>query len=176
MKSNILKFGIIAGFIIVLIPVLGELIIGYGPASFKMGEIIGYATMVLSLMMIFFAVKEYQQRNPKEVLGFTKIFVIGAGISFIAGLMFGIYNVIYVSYIHPEFMQDYYLYYVQTIKDSGISAAEIDSQLAKLEQEKTLFMNPLFNFFLMFVTVFLIGLVVSLLSGLFQREKQALTT
>jgi hypothetical protein len=176
MKSNILKFGLIAGVIIVLIPVLGELIIGYGPASFKTGEIIGYATMILSLMMIFLAVKEYQQRNPKVTLGFTKIFIIGAGISFIAGLMFGIYDVIYVSYIHPEFMQDYYMYYVQSIRDSGISQVEIESQLAKLEQEKALFMNPLFNFFLMFITVFLIGLVVSLLSGLFQREKQALTT
>lgn len=173
MKSNILKYGLIAGTIIVLIPVITGLIIGYGPDTFKTGEIIGYSTMILSLMMIFLAVREYQKRHPDEVVGFAKIVGIGAGISFIAGFMFGVYNVIYVTYIHPEFMQEYYQYYLANIQNSGAPQAEIDAQIAKLEQEKALFMNTTFNFFVMFLTVFVIGLVVSIISGLFQREARA---
>ncbi len=169
-KSNIIKYGLIAGTIIVLIPVITGLIIGYGPDTFKTGEIIGYSTMILSLMMIFLAVREYQKRHPNETVGFAKIVGIGAGISFIAGFMFGIYNVIYVTYIHPDFMQEYYQYYLANIQNSGAPQAEIDAQIAKLEQEKSLFMNTTFNFFIMFLTVFMIGLVVSIISGLFQRE------
>ena len=170
MKSNVLKYGLIAGTIIVMIPVITGLIIGYGPDTFKTGEIIGYCTMILSLMMIFLAVKEYQKRHPEEVVGFGKIVGIGAGISLIAGIMFGIYNVIYVTYIHPDFMQEYYQYYLANIQNSGAPKAEIEAQIAKLEQEKAMFMNTTFNFFVMTLTVFMIGLVVSIISGLFQRE------
>lgn len=175
MKFNILKYGLIAGTIIVMVPVISELIIGYGADSFKTGEIIGYSTMILSLMMIFLAVREYQKNHPDEVVGFAKIVAIGAGISLIAGVMFGIYNVIYVRYLHPDFMQEYYQYYVQNIQNSGATKAEIDRQIAELEQQKEMFMDPTFNFFLMFLTVFIIGMVVSLLSGFFQREKVAIS-
>lgn len=112
MRSNILKFGLIAGAIIVMIPVITGMIIGYGPETYKVGEIIGYSTMILSLSIIFLAVREYKKNHPNEVVGFIRIVSIGAGISFIAGIMFGVYNVIYVTYIHPDFMQEYYSYYL----------------------------------------------------------------
>ncbi len=171
MKNNILKFGLISGSIIVGIPTLTGLIIGYGPETFKTGEIIGYSTMILSMLIIFLAAREYQNSHPQESIGFMKIFGIGAGISAIAGLMFGLYNLIYVEYIAPDFMQQYYQYYIEGIKNSGASAAEIAQQISQLESEKEMFMNPMVNFSVMFATVFLIGLVVSIISGLFQRDR-----
>lgn len=172
MKNHIFKFGLIAGTVIVAIPVISGFIIGYGPDSFKMGEIIGYSTMILSLLVIFLASKEYQKQHPTEEVGFARIFTLGVGISAIAGLMFGIYNVVYVTYISPEFMQQYYEYYLQGIRDSGAAAEEITAQIAKIESEKAMFMNPMVNFLLMFVTVFFIGLVISIVSGLFQRDRK----
>ena len=172
MKNHILKFGLIAGTVIVAIPVIAGFIIGYGPDSFKMGEIIGYSTMVLSLLVIFFASKEYQKQHPTEEVGFARIFTLGLGISAIAGLMFGIYNVIYVTYISPEFMDLYYEYYLQGIRDSGAAAEVITAQIAQVESEKAMFMNPVFNFFVMFATVFVIGVVISIVSGMFQRDQK----
>ncbi len=171
MRHSILKFGLISGSIIVGIPLLSGLVIGYGPETFKTGEIIGYSTMILSMLIIFIAVKEYQKAHRSEVVGFLKILSIGAGISTIAGLMFGIYNVIYVEFIDPEFMQQYYQYYIEGIKSSGAAAAEIERQISQLEREKDMFMNPIVNFFAMFVTVFMIGLSVSVISGLFQKDR-----
>lgn len=171
MQNNIIKYGLIAGGVIVLIPVVAGLIIGYGPETFKMGEIIGYSTMILSLLLIFLAVNDYQKTHPDEVVTFGKIFLIGLGISAIAGIMFGIYNVVHVLYIDPEFMEKYYGYYVEQIRNSGASAAEIDQKIAQLESEKALFMSPTINFFLMFITVFVIGVVVSLVSAFFQRSR-----
>lgn len=171
MQNNIIKYGLIAGGVIVLIPVITGWLIGYGPETFKMGEIIGYSTMILSLLLIFLAVNDYQKAHPEEVITFGKILLIGLGISAIAGAMFGIYNLVYVYYIDPNFMEQYYSYYVENIRNSGAPAAEIEQKIAQLESEKEMFMNPVVNFFLMFVTVFMIGVVVSIVSGLFQKSK-----
>lgn len=171
MQNNIIKYGLIAGGVIVLIPVVAGLIMGYEPDTFKMGEIIGYSTMILSLLLIFLAVNDYQKTHPDEVVTFGKILLIGLGISAIAGIMFGIYNVVHVLYIDPEFMEKYYSYYVDQIRNSGAPAAEIDQKIAQLESEKDLFMSPTINFFLMFITVFVIGVVVSLVSAFFQRSR-----
>lgn len=175
MKNSIIKYGLIAGTIIVAIPSISGLIMGYGEETFAMGEVIGYSTMIFSLMMIFVATKRYQEANPDVVIGFKKIFLLGTGISLIAGIMFGLYNVIYVLYIDPDFMQKYYDYSITNIRNSGISEQLADQKIAELEEQKELFMSPSLNFLLMFVTVFVIGLVVSVISGLFQRDRNKLT-
>ncbi len=171
MKQTILKYGLLAGTIIVLIPSISGLIIGYGEETFATGEIIGYSTMIFSLMMIFVAVNKFQKQFPNEHTGFKQIFLIGAGISFIAGIMFGIYNVVHVLYIDPEFMNNYYEYSINNIKNSGLSVKAVEQQIAEMESQKEMFMKPSVNFLLMFVTVFAIGLIVSIISGLFQKEK-----
>ena len=171
MSQKVLKYGLISGSFIVLIPVISGWIIGTDPETFRMGEIIGYSTMVLSLLLIFWAVKEYKATRPAESLTFTQIFLIGAGISAIAGMMFGIYNWVYVTYISPDFMDQYFNYYIDNIRNSGASTAEIDAKITKLNEEKALFMNPFVSFFAMFITVFMIGIVISIVSGLSQSTK-----
>ncbi|MFK5947678.1 MAG: DUF4199 domain-containing protein [Methylococcales bacterium] len=171
MKNTIFKYGLIAGIIIIAIPTISGWITGHGPETYETGEIIGYSTIILSLMMIFFAVAEYQKKHQDEFVGFRKVFLMGAGISFISGFMFGLYNVIYAIYINPEFVQQYYDYYISNIQNSGATEESIAQQIQQLESEKQYFMNPAFNFIVMFATVFIIGLVVSIFSGLFQRDK-----
>ncbi|TQV76504.1 DUF4199 domain-containing protein [Aliikangiella marina] len=173
MQNNIIKYGLIAGTVIVLIPVVAEMFMGRGPETFRIGEIIGYSTMILSLLLIFVAVNNYQKLNPQEVVTFGQIFLIGIGISTIAGVMFGLYNLVYVYYIAPDFMDQYFNYYIENIRNSGAPQAEIEKQIAQLEQEKSFFMSPVVNFSAMFVTVFGIGVIVSLIAGFFQRTKQA---
>lgn len=145
--------------------------IGYDEDTFAVGEIIGYTTMIFSLMFIVVAGKSYRNANPDKVVGFKELFLLGAGISLIAGIMFGLYHVFYVYYLDPAFMDNYYNYSIENIRNSGISEAEFNQRVAEIESEKALFMNPFFNFLLMFLTVFVIGLVVSVVSGLFQRDR-----
>ena len=173
MQQNILKYGLISGSIIVLIPVISGWIIGTDPETFRMGEIIGYSTMLLSLLMIFLAVNEYKKNNPDLPLTFAKALLIGLGISAIAGIMFGVYNWVYVTFLEPEFMDQYFNYYIENIRNSGASQSDIDSQIAKLEEEKAFFMNPFVSFFAMFITVFGIGLIISLVSAFSQSTKVA---
>lgn len=165
-----IKFGLIAGTIIVLVPYIGGLIMGTDPSTYKMGEIIGYSTMILSLLTIFIAVKELKQAQGPDSVSFKQVFGLGLGISFIAALMFGLYNVAYVTYIEPEFMDNYFNYYIETVRQSGLPESEVNQQIAKLEQDKEIFMNPWVNFFAMFTSVFMVGFVISLVAGLTQRK------
>ncbi len=171
MRQNIIKYGLISGVIIVAIPLLSGLAMGYSEDTFEMGEIIGYSTMIFSLMVIFIAAKKYQEQNPTEIMGFKKIFLLGTGISLIAGIMFGIYNVVHVTYIDPDFMDKYYDYAIKNIRNSGINVEAANLQITEIESQKEMFMSPMVNFFLMFITVFVIGLAVSVVSALFQRDK-----
>ncbi|MGX5173324.1 DUF4199 domain-containing protein [Aliikangiella sp. IMCC44653] len=172
MKNVILKYGFIAGGICVGIPFIAWLIIGGGTETYAQSEVIGYAAILLSVLVIFLAVKELKQKNTHQVIGFKKVFLLGTGVSLIAGILFGVYNLVYVAYLDPEFMDNYFNYYIQTIQHSGLAQVEIEQQIAKLQADKALFMNPWVNFIVMFFTVFLIGLVVSLFAGLIQRESQ----
>ncbi len=171
MNKYIIKYGIIAGAVVVLISVISGWFLGQDPENFRMGEIIGYSTMVLSLLLIFLAVNEYKQKNPHTQLSFGQAFIIGIGISAIAGIIFGIYNWVYVSYLAPDFMDNYFNYYIENIKNSGEPQAQIEAQIAKLNEEKAFFMNPLVSFVAMFMSVFGIGLIISLVSAAAQRSK-----
>ena len=173
MKKNILKYGLISGAVIVLIPVISELFIGTGPESYRMGEIIGYSTMILSLLVIFMAVNEYKKRHPNAPVNGRQILLIGCGISAIAGAMFGLYNWVYVTYLQPDFVDQYFNYYIENIRNSGITQQEIDAQIAELEQQKEMFTNPVVNFAAMFVTVFAIGLIISIVSAFAQSSKKS---
>ena len=171
MKQKIFKYGLLAGSVIVLIPVITSWFIGTGPETFAIGEIIGYSTMIVSLLLIFMAVNEYKQSQPERSVSFSKILMIGTGISAIAGVMFGIYNWVYVTYIAPEFVDQYYNYYIENIRSSGAPQTEIDSSIASLNEEKEMFMNPIVSFLAMFVSVFIVGLIISFFSAFTQSSK-----
>jgi len=173
MINIILKFGLLSGGIIVLIPLISGFFMGYGAETFAIAEVIGYVNMVLSLSLIFFGMQSYKSTYVNGYVGFNTLFRIGLGISFIAGVMFGFYNVVHVIVIDPEFMERYYAYSISNIQSAEMSQALIDQKVAEMEEQKAMFMNPLVNFLAMFTTVFVIGLLVTVFSGLIQRDKYA---
>jgi hypothetical protein len=44
----------------------------------------------------------------------------------------------------------------------------IEQQISQLEQQKEMLMDPMVNFLLMFATVFVTGIAIPIVSGLFQ--------
>ncbi|WP_179957770.1 DUF4199 domain-containing protein [Exilibacterium tricleocarpae] len=173
MSQIAIKWGLIAGLVMVGVPLITYLLIGGGPETFAIGEIIGYATIILSLLLIFIAINEFRRLQPDQKVGFGRGLAIGLLISAIAGSLFGIYNWVYVEFLHPEFMDQYYDYYIEQVQQSGKPAAEIEQQIASFEQQKALFMNPVTQFLLMFLTVFVIGAVVSLFCAAVQSRMSA---
>jgi len=165
MQSVTLKWGTISGVIIFGIPLLTYFVFGGGSENYGIGEIIGYSAIVLSLLMIFAAINEYRKLQPNQRVSFGKGLLIGLLISAIAGTMFGVYNWIYVTFLDPGFMDEYYGYYIEQIRGSGKTAAEIEQAIQSYEAGKAFFASPVVQFATYFFTVFGIGLIISLFSA-----------
>ncbi len=169
MKSSIIKYGLISGTVLVAILLSSSFFLEQGPEDYKLSEIVGYSAIVLSLMLILVAQHEYSKQLTSP-LKYGQALIIGLAISTIAGIAFGLYNLVYISFINPEFMEQYYSYYIENIRNSGASDEQIEATIAKLNSEKEMWMSPGIQFIGMFMTVFVVGLVVSLISAGFMTK------
>ena len=168
MKSIVIRYGLYSALCLCVLALAGWFL-GRG-LDHTVQEVIGYTSMVVSLAFVFFGIKHYRDRVNEGIVSFGKALVIGLLISAIAALAFGILDVIYVKFINPDFMEEYYTRALQDLQAS-LPADEYEIQKAKMESQKAMFMNPFMSFLLMAVTVFVIGFIISLLSSLILQRK-----
>lgn len=171
MSKTVFKYSLWAGAVIVLFAIINVFFIDIRPENFDTAEVVGYTSMVLSMLLIFLALNEYRQQQPDQTLSFKTGILVGLAISAIGGILFGIYNWLYVTFINPEFMDQYFSYYIDNIRNSSAPQAQIDSQIAQLQAEKDMFQSPVVQFLVMFFTEFFIGLIVTLLAATVESKK-----
>jgi hypothetical protein len=121
--------------------------------------------MLVSAIAVIYGIKDFKQQNNGE-LSFINGAKVGTGISAIAGLMFGAYMMVYLRWLNPEFTQSYMTYMEQQIKQSGATNAVISQQLEELQAYSDFMSNDWLQSLVMFATVFLIGLLITLVSSL----------
>jgi hypothetical protein len=168
MKNTVIKYGIRSAITITILFLLA-LTLGKN-LDYGLQEVIGYASMVISLLFVFFGIKHFRDNENDGIVSFGKALLIGILITLFAALAFGIIDLIYIKYINPDFTAEYYAHSVEQLKDS-LTGAELEAKLAEMESQKELFMNPFISFLLMSFTVFLVGLIISLISSLILQRK-----
>ena len=87
-----------------------------------------------------------------------------------ASVTFGIIDLIYITYINPDFAAEYYAHSIEQFR-ATLPEEEFKVKLAELESQKELFMNPLISFLIMSFTVFILGFIISLISSLILQRK-----
>jgi hypothetical protein len=167
--SHWIRSGLIAGAVLSVLMLAPILILGPRPEWMKWGEILGYTWMVLCLTATYFAMRSERVRRG-GVLGFGAALGIGAGVSLVAALLFGLATWVTYALAGDELPQKLYEFYVQGIRDSGLDAAAQAAKLAELEQMKGLFFNQPLQAAVMFATVFLIGIAESIIGALIVRR------
>ncbi len=172
MIKLIKKYGSIATLIVVGIPVVQNLITGTSKESFAIGEIIGYTTMIIAMATVFVAMKHFRDNMNEGIMSFGQGLQIGLGISMVGGLAFAIYNAVFVTLIMPDFNEQYFSY--QTGLEVG--SAEFETQFKTMMETSGWMFSVVGGSILMFVTVFLIGFVESVISALIFQKKPQLTT
>ena len=82
-----------------------------------------------------------------------------------------IYNLIYVFVIDPDFLANYAEHTIaeKSVGKSGEELAQIRKDI--LDEQKT-FENPVLQFIIMFLSVFVMGTIVSLVSGFFLKKEK----
>ena len=172
MKKIIINYGLIGAGIVVGFPFLGTLILGTGEDSYTMGEIIGYASIIVSMSLVYFAMRVYRDKENNGQIKFSEGLKIGTLISILGGIAFAIYNLVFVLWIDPDFNEKYFAY------QSGLErgSAEFQKQFSAMMETGGFMYSTLGGTITMFMTVFLIGFVLSIISSLILKTNQVQAT
>jgi preprotein translocase subunit SecF len=168
-KKIILVFGLISGAISSLLMTAAVLFgdrIGLGHSY-----VLGYTTIVLSLMLVFFGVRSYRDNVGKGQITFSRAFLIGIAITVISCLFYvAAWEIVYFNFM-PDFMDKYADSMIQKIQASGKSPAEIQVQVEKINKMRVDYKKPLYNMAYTFIEPFPVGLVITLLTAAILRRK-----
>lgn len=165
--KTILKFSLLSVGLMVFLFAIENVLFSSSTDTGR--EVYGYLSILIALSFIFFGVKAYRNNNCEGKISFFKALGVGLLITLLPAILFGIYNVIYMLYIEPGFVEAYFESGIAQLK-LDYSGAELSEKLAEMESSKKMFMSPIFNFVLMSLTVFFVGVVVSVISAVALRK------
>lgn len=169
MKKTVLTFGIISGLI------LAVTMIATVPFLHKVSEgkglMIGYTTMVMAGLLVFFGIRSYRENVSGGRLSFGRALTVGLLISLLSSCFYvGTWEIIYFKFM-PDFAEKYASLMVERAKESGASQQKIDEIARQGEQFVRNYHNPVYNISMTFLEVVPVFLVITLLSAAILRRK-----
>jgi hypothetical protein len=170
MKKIVLTFGLISGGIlaammVATMPFMDQI-------GFDNGQIVGYTTMVLAFLLIFFGIRSYRETVGNGYITFGRAFKVGILITLIACLIYTVaWEILYFNFM-PDFGDKYTQYLIEKSRASGASPEEIANEVAKMERFKEIFENPLYNFLIVFfIEPLPVGLIMTVISALILKKR-----
>lgn len=137
--------------------------------SYDFQEFLGYASIVLSLLMIYPAMRHYHSHHPTDRSYLTYL-IIGLAITFAVAVGATIADYIYVTVLYPDFVTDYTQHMLDELA-TQYSGAELTEQKAQLLAQIEKMGSPMVMVGFMFVTVMIIGIIFSLLMSLWMSSR-----
>jgi hypothetical protein len=169
MRKVVLTFGLIAG------AVLSVMMLATLPfmdsIGFDRAEVIGYTTMVLAFLMIFFGVRSYRDNVAGGSVSFGRAFAVGALIALVASVCYvATWQLVYYK-LAPDFIAQYQAHAIEEARASGASQAGIDNKVAEMQRFAELYKNPAINVAITFIEPLPVGLIIALVSaGILRRR------
>ena len=169
MKKTILTFGLISGAISSLVMV--AIVPFKDRIGFERGPVIGYTSIVLSFLLVFFGIRSYRDNIGNGHITFLKAFTVGISITLISCICYVVtWEIIYYNFL-PDVWDKYGAHLVEKLRASGASPAAVQAKLEEMTRFKELYKNPLLNAVLTFIEPFPIGFVITLISALALKRK-----
>lgn len=171
MRKTVMTFGLIAGAILsvmmfLTIPFLEKI------GSVR-GAILGYTTMVLAFLLIYFGIRSYRDNVAGGKVSFGRAFTVGF-------LIMGIASCCYVAswefiyhYITPDFAEKYAAQAVAEARQKGATEEKIVQITKEMNDFAVSYKNPLVNIAYTFLEPLPVGLLFTLVSaGMLSRKKR----
>jgi hypothetical protein len=171
MQKTVLRFGLASGAILLALSAVMLPLCMNGTINFDHSEILGYSTMVLAFLMVFFGVRSYRDNVAGGAISFGKAFQVGLGITLITCAVYVIaWEIAYFNFF-PDFLDKYSAHVLARMRADGESAAAISKTAADLANMAKYYDNILYNSAITFMEVFPVGLIVTLVSAASLRRK-----
>ena len=174
MKKNILIYGLIAGIVVSVLMLFNVNYIGQtGNVSYNTSLLLGYASMLISFSLVYVGIRNYRDKYNGGVISFGKAFKIGILMVLIASTFYVVAWLIDYYFFVPDYMDKYTEHILDELKASGANQIEIDKETKKMADMVTMLKNPLFNAMIAYAEILPVGLVVTLISSLILKRKEA---
>ena len=170
MLSLILRYGIVAG-LIVAIPMLYQMLVRGELAE---SLLLGYSIMIVALTAVFLGIKHYRDKVLGGVVRFLPALGVGLGISAVASILYVIAWEISSAYSSFDFVAYYKAYMVDAVQAKGGSPAEVTQAVANADAFEKMYRNPLYRVPMVFVEMFPVGVLISLISAGILRNSRVL--
>jgi len=172
MTKIVLVFGLISGFILsALVTVIIVLCLN-GKVDLANGEVLGYTTMVLGFIMVFFGIRSYRDNVSRGTITFLKALQVGLLISLITCVFYVVsWEIVYYNFI-PDFADRYAARMIEEAQAHGATAQAMAAKQQEMAEFKRYYANPVINVAMTFMEIFPVGLLMTVVSALILRKKQ----
>lgn len=160
MRNYVLKYGLIAGVVNIALGLANWFTIAqyYGPA---ISRAIGYLSIVVALMCVPLGIRYFRDQLNHGVISFNKAMTVGLGITLIASFITFLYSMLFFVFAGEGFNE---------WNKRGLSATELRELENQIAQTPDFVFTAWFQGLILFVTVFLIGLIISLICALAMKR------
>jgi hypothetical protein len=172
MKKVVLVFGLLSGAVaaammLLTLPFMHRI-------GFDHGLVIGYTTIVLSMLFVFFGIRSYRDNIAGGSVTFGRALGIGILIAVISSLCYVVtWEILYFNFM-PDFWDKYTAYAVEQARASGATQQTLDETARQMKEFKQVYDQPLVNAAYTFIEPFPVGLVIALVSaGILRRRRPA---
>lgn len=168
MKKIVLTFGLISGAIIsalmlATVPFMHQI-------GMNKGMVIGYTTMVLAFLLVFFGIRSYRENVGDGYVSFRRAFGVGFLIMLITCACYVItWEFVYFNFM-PDFAEKYAAFALEDARAKGASPAELAQKMEEMKKFQQLYSNIFFNVGMTFLEPLPVGLIMTLISALILRR------
>jgi hypothetical protein len=166
-----LTYGAISGSIVIGVMIIGFLLStdgSHGSMAF------GYLIMIVALSLIFLAIKRYRDQALGGVIKFGSAFLLGLSIAAVAGVFYVAGWEGYLAATGHRFIEDYAAGIIEAKKAAGLAGEALQAEIAKMDELKANYANPLFRLPMTFIEIFPVGLIIALISAAVLRIPKVL--
>jgi len=168
MKKIVLTFGLISGAI------MSALMLATVPFMHQIGMnralVIGYTTMVLAFLLVFFGIRSYRENVGGGHISFGRALSVGLLIMLITCAFYVItWEFVYFNFM-PDFAEKYAAFALEDARAKGASAAELAQQAEEMKKFQVMYNNIFFNIGMTLLEPLPVGLVMTFISALILRR------
>lgn len=170
MNRIVLTFGLISGAILsavmlATIPFIDQI-------GMDWGMVLGYTTMVLAFLLVFFGIRSYRETAGDGQISFGRAVGVGLLIMTIATICYVVmWEIVYFNFL-PDFGDKYAAYAIEKARAAGASPEEIARQTEEMQKFKAMYDKPLYNAAFTFLEPLPVGIPMTLISAAILRKRR----
>jgi ABC-type microcin C transport system permease subunit YejB len=140
--------------------------------GFNRGMVLGYTTMVLAFLLVFFGIRSYRENVGNGYISFGRALGVGLLIMLITCAFYVItWEFVYFNFM-PDFTEKYGAFMLDNMRAAGASAQEIAAKAEEMKRFKVLYDNIFFNVAMTFLEPLPVGLIMTFVSAAILRKRR----